>query len=146
MSIKGSVTINISEDGTVTLIPPVGLLDRNIQKMQWSLNAPERYRFAPEPIIFQTTDLPPGFIPWSPPGETPVLENDWQVSAKANFKVPKGNPPVKYRYDIWVIETITGEEGTVSSEPLKPLARQLFCLDPATLEKIDPDMENQPQP
>ena len=142
--IKGSVTINIAEDGTVTLIPPLGQLDRNIQRMQWSLNAPARYRFAPEPIVFQSDDLPPGFIPWSPPGETPVLENDWQVTAKANLRVPKGNPPVKYRYDIFVIETITGEEGEVSAEQF--LTKRLFCLDPATLEKIDPDMENQPQP
>ena len=140
MSIKGSVTINISEDGTVTLVPPLGLLDRNIQKMQWSLNAPERYRFAAVPIVFQSDDLPLGFIPWSPPGEAPVLENDWQVSAKANLKVPKGNPPVKYRYDIFVIESITGDDG------LSSVQRKLFCLDPATLEKIDPDMENQPQP
>ncbi len=139
MGIKGSVTINIFEDGTVTLVPPLGVLDRNIQTMQWSLNAPERYRFAPEPIVFQTTDLPSGFIPWS--GDAPQLENDWQVRAKANLRVRKGDPPVKYRYDIYVIESISSGPETISQ-----VRRKLFCLDPALLEKIDPDMENQPQP
>lgn len=144
MGIKGSVTININKDGTVTLVPPVGVLDRNIQTMQWSLVAPERFKFAADPIVFQTSDLPPGYILWTPPGEAPVRENDWQVRAKANYKVPKEDPPlppVKYRYDIFVDETITeGDGGTTTAH------RKLAALHPATLEKIDPDMENEPQP
>lgn len=141
MGIKGSVTINIASDGTVTLVPPLGKLDRNIQWMQWTLAAPANYKFAAVPIVFQTTDLPPGFIPWSPPGDPPQRESDWQVRAKANLRVDHGQPAVFYRYDIDVDVTITDENGGTRVEH-----RRLSALHPATLERIDPDMENEPQP
>jgi len=141
MGIKGSVTINIDDEGTAILVPPLGVLDRNIQTMQWSLVAPGEFKFAPDPIVFQTKGLPPGYRPWTPPGQPPVRENDWQVRAQANLKVEKGDPPVKYRYDIYVDVSTTGEDGSVNFE-----RRKISVLHPETLEKIDPDMENQPQP
>jgi hypothetical protein len=139
MAIKGSVTINIAADGTYTLVPPLALVDRNIQTMQWSLNAPANYKFAEPGIVFQP---PPSdaYRPW--PGDEPTRENDWQYRAKVAKKIAHGSPAEMYLYYIHLAVTVEGSDGSSRVETLRLGKMQ----HPVTLELIDPDMENQPQP
>ncbi|HEX2834791.1 MAG TPA: hypothetical protein VHW00_17390 [Thermoanaerobaculia bacterium] len=144
MSVKGSVTIIVDTTGKAELDPPLGLLDRNIQTMQWSLVAPEEFKFSDPPIVFQSEGLPPGFVSW--PGDTPAKENDWQVRAKVNKKVDK---PEFYRYDIFVDVQTSSTNGGVRVERRKLKVHRAVEATEAEhehKEKIDPDMENQPQP
>jgi hypothetical protein len=140
MTIKGSVTITIDDQGKGALDPVLGVLDRNIQVMQWSLVAPANFRFSTPPIVFQKDNLPPGYSPW--PGDVPSKENDWQVRANVDSKVDESQ---RYRYDIYVDVTSTANDGSTGVERRKLIVHRVDDND-VHCEEIDPDMENQPQP
>jgi hypothetical protein len=132
MTPKGSVTVTVTIDGqaaTIMIDPATGVLDRNIQIMQWSLVAPSGVTFADPGVTFINSNLPAGFSPW--PGFAPLNENDCQVLADANF-LPPGPDVVKYKYELNFL-------GLPSSTTVQ-------FVHPVTGESIDPDMENQPQP
>lgn len=139
MRTKGSVTVFYYGPGDYDLEPPIGILDRNVQTMQWTLVVPNgstaRFRDDKDGggIVFNPPpELPPGFSEW--PGEVPLREDDWQIRAKANHKVPEGAQLQLYRYDIYVDP---GDGG---------IAERVQVRRPDAIEKIDPGMENQPQP
>lgn len=132
MPTKGSVTINYNAEGHHTLEPPMGVLDRNVQTMQWSLVAPENVKFATQGILFDV-DPPAGYSLW--PGDDPVREDAWQYRAKVNLKMPE-LPVQLYRYDIRL-----EIEGVVTKiDVFKPGPDGTF------IKIIDPPIENQPQP
>ncbi len=123
---KGSITISLDSAGKFFASPDPGLLDRNIQVMQWTLDAPAGYQFAEPGITFEIPE--PGdtsFKPW--PGRDPIRQNNWQIRAFVDHKVPDGQQD-HYKYDFHIVHP---SRGTLSG-------RKHF--------NIDPDMENQPQP
>lgn len=132
MAIKGSVTINFSAIGIYSIEPVLGIVDRNVQVLQWTLVAPEGVTFAKEGIILSPEPLPLGFSPWPQDAEL-MREDDWQYRCEVNAKINKGDPPQRYRYDIVI--NVGGVEQRVT------------LVDAATgQEVIDPPVENQPEP
>lgn len=131
--IKGSVTVVYDPStGKATLIPTLGLLDRKIQNMQWSLVAPEGWTFADPGIVFNPPPpLPPDFLPW--PGSRPVRDPDeCQVQARVDRQVD-GPESEKYRYDIYL-------------HPPHGIDIKVTTFVDERGNPIDPDVENQPQP
>lgn len=121
--IIGSITITMNPDGSFTLDPATGLLNRHAQVMQWTLVAPEGHVFAdPGGIVVNRHPTDPKVAPW--PGEDPVRENNWQYRANVKHQVPHGAEPQRYHYSYDVVD-----------------ARGLHHRHP-----VDPDMENMPQP
>lgn len=135
--IMGSVTIIYNTEGQHQLIPELGLLDRHVQTMQWTLVAPAGFRFEFPGIVFNPPPpLPEGFSPW--PGGEIIRENDCQLRASVNFPAPDGQPQ-KYRYDIWINRP--GDTGEIVEK------MEFVSFDPERVgQKIDPDMENDPKP
>jgi hypothetical protein len=137
--IRGSVTIYYEGKGQVTLVPALGLIDRHIQTIQWTLvdgtvDQGAKVKFADPGIIFRPGDSKSETHDW--PGELPVRVNDWQWSACANWAVPAGGAAQKYAYDISVIDFTSGDAVHYIIQERHDTQRQL----------IDPDMENQPRP
>ena len=131
--IEGSVMIFYLGGTSAILFPDLGILDRNVQVMQWSLMrwpaGSGTVKFAPNGIEF--TKGAPGKDNW--PGETPVRLNDWQYKADVLKRIPQGGKTETYEYDINV------DDG---SGPRK-ITSWFSIHQRAT---IDPDMENRPQP
>jgi hypothetical protein len=120
---KGSITIYVNDDGSHYADPQIGLLDRNVQIMQWSVVN----LFTPTTYEFQFRLIDPIVINgW--PGQPPVRENDYQVRANVNKRV---NVAEQYSYT-YFLEKV----------PYPPQE------DRKVLDVIrkDPDMENQPEP
>jgi hypothetical protein len=142
--IVGSVTVIFNPDNSVTLIPDVGKVNRLVQTMIWTLVAPEGTTFASTAIIFAgmagvegqpPPPLPQGFTAFT---GTVTRLNEVQVQARFGTIIPRGNPMLQYRYDIWV------DQG---GGPIK-IDTFFAAVDHVhnRLRKIDPDMENEPQP
>ena len=145
-TVKGKVDIFVEEDpggGWIVEIDPyLGLLDRDFQKMVWTLhtNIPGVSFVHPTGgIVFP---WPPNLNPESGPEPAPVFTkwpgddptgNEKRYEADVHFRVPHGHPNQFYFYDI-VLNTTTG----VFRVP------QVRRRD--THVVIDPPIENEPKP
>ncbi len=133
--IEGSVMIFYLGGTSAILFPDLGILDRNIQTMQWSLMrwpiGSGSVEFAPNGIEFVTN--PAGKDNW--PGETPVRINNWQYKADVRRQIKPGGTKEIYEYDINV-------DPKDETGPRK-ITSWFSIHERAT---IDPDMENRPQP
>ena len=160
--IYGQVTITYNGPGSITLDPAVGLLNRDVQTMNWTLvdksglNA--RFKVNSDGtggivFPFPPPPPPPSYSRWNPPGSVPT-GNATQYSADAHDRVAHGMPAKKYSYDIHIErDTTSGERGRGDGGP----ARTEEVLHVADLigqrsraeagsEIFDPPVENQPLP
>lgn len=142
---KGEVTIYYRGPGNVLIDPYMGELDRNHQKMKWTLvdETGTGVQFAvPGGVTF----------PWplNPPPTPPPTYSEWQgdvptgdateYRADAKFKVPHGSPNVYYLY-YFTLETPSGTEVVTKVRALNAKAAGLD-----EQEVFDPPIENEPQP
>lgn len=163
--IYGQVTITYNGPGDVNLDPPVGLLNRDVQTMNWTLvdksglNA--RFKVDAEGkggIVFPPPPAPPPhYSRWSPPGSVPT-GNETQYSADVHDQVNHGMPAKKYSYDIHLERDSTSSErahggGDIARTEEVLHAGDLIRKHPRRggdsdrdPEIIDPPVENQPLP
>src|SRR5688500_9959957 len=154
----GQITITYNGPGDANLDPPVGLLNRDVQTMNWHLidRSGLNAKFAvPGGIVFPfpVPDPPPAYSKWT--GTTPVGAAN-HYAANAEDRIPHGNPPKLYSYDIVLERDEPGHgdgAGGRTSETMH--AGDLIAKFRTTQrdgelirdpEIIDPPVENQPQP
>ncbi len=167
--IYGQVTITYNGPGDVKLDPPVGILRRDVQTMNWilvdtsGLNATFKVDANGEGgIVFPVPPPPPPphYSRWSPPGSVPK-GNATQYSADVHDQVAHGMPPKKYSYDIVIERDPTAAERAEGGGEIARLEEMLHAADFVTKHKqqsqaqsdndrepeiVDPPVENQPQP
>jgi hypothetical protein len=143
--ILGQVTITYNGPNDVTLTPPIGQINRDVQTITWELvdasglNAKFK---VPGGITFPwpPPSPPPPYSKWT--GTTPV-GNETTYSADANDKIPHGQPRKFYAYDIHIMhDSAPGAEGPQVEDVIS--AHE--ALRKRVEETIDPPVENQPLP
>ncbi|HYI09962.1 MAG TPA: hypothetical protein VEK57_12960 [Thermoanaerobaculia bacterium] len=146
-NVKGQVDIFFIEDGMVLIEPHLGLLDRDVQTMVWTLhtevegvkfvNPTGGIEFPWPPDPDNPPDPPPPDLPVTPvfskwPGDDPIGD-ERRYTADVKHRVDHGQPSQFYYYDI-VLDTPGGVQRF----------RKAWRKD--TREVIDPPIENEPKP
>jgi hypothetical protein len=144
--VPGQVTITYNAPNNVTIDPPLARLDRDVQTITWilvdksGLNAEFK---VPGGIVFPWPphDEPPPplkYSKWNPPGTDPVGDAT-TYSADVNDKIPHGDKPKLYSYDIVIERDIPDGNGRTE---------ETMHADEVLRRKqiIDPPVENQPLP
>jgi hypothetical protein len=154
----GQITITYNGPDDATIDPPVGMLNRDVQTMNWHLvdRSGLNAKFAvPGGIVFPfpVPNPPPAYSKWT--GTVPVGDAN-HYSANAEDRIPHGNPPKLYSYDIVLERDAPGHGDSAGGRTTETMhARDLIARFKKRLQQdqgvgvpeiIDPPVENQPQP